>query len=281
MGDHYIPRHYLKGFAQHDGKQIWVYDKQDQRQFPTQVKSIANETRFYSPKTEQYLANTIEGPANLVLDKIRQKKPIDDKDKDVFAQYIVVMIKRVPESKTLFENRAPLVAQDLHEELRDQLNVAASVNLEKQDFYGRRGVEIKEILDEFAENPPKKVWLGGIPPELTPRILEAIRCMKWSFLTYEEGPAFLSCDNPVFFFRSLGIGSSESEISFPISSNISLWLSWQRNLREGYYPVPDKVVKEMNRRMASNASRYVFHPIDESWIIPFISKEKWQLHRLG
>ncbi len=52
MGDHYVPRYYLKGFSQNDGKTIYVYDKTERRSFKTQVKSIANETDFYSPEVE-------------------------------------------------------------------------------------------------------------------------------------------------------------------------------------------------------------------------------------
>ena len=107
MGDRYIPQHYLKGFAQNGGKRIWVYDKKDGRSFPTQVKSIANETGFYSPDTELYLANEIEGPANSVLDKIRERHPLSDNDNSVLADYMVVMIKRVPQGKMLFRERAP------------------------------------------------------------------------------------------------------------------------------------------------------------------------------
>jgi len=67
MGDHYVPQYYLKGFSQNEGKRIWIYDKTDGVKFPTQVKSIANITEFYSREVEQYLANTIEGPANKVF----------------------------------------------------------------------------------------------------------------------------------------------------------------------------------------------------------------------
>ena len=143
------------------------------------------------------------------------------------------------------------------------LKDAESTNLRKRDFYKQRADEIKEILDRFIQEPPKQVWLAGIAPEMTPRVQEAIRRMTWAFLTFEKGAAFLTCDNPVFFFRAMGIGKPESEISFPISSHIMLWLSWRSDFSEAYYPVTERIVKEMNRRTASNASRYVFHSRDD------------------
>lgn len=81
MGNHYVPRYYLKGFSQDDGKSICAYDKNERRCFATQVKSIANETDFYSPEVEEYLANSIEAPANGVLKKIRDRIEISADDK--------------------------------------------------------------------------------------------------------------------------------------------------------------------------------------------------------
>ena len=76
MGDHYVPQYYLKSFSQNNGKCIWVYDKRKSRKFSTQVNNVGNITGFYSAEVEQYLANTIENPANEVLRKIRNHEEI-------------------------------------------------------------------------------------------------------------------------------------------------------------------------------------------------------------
>lgn len=46
--------------------------------------------------------------------------------------------------------------------------------------------------------------------------------MTWRFLIIERRPAFVASDNPVFYDASIGIGRAESEVSFPISSNVAL-----------------------------------------------------------
>lgn len=104
--------------------------------------------------------------------------------------------------------------------------------------------------------------------------------MTWTFLTFDERPAFLTCDNPVFFFPQFGIGKAESELSFPISSNIMLWGTRRTNLAEGYFPTRTVIVKEMARRIASVATRFVFHSEKEDWILPFLGKGQWQLNRI-
>ena len=109
MGDHYVPKYYLKGFSTDNGKRILVYDKNEGQKLPTQVKSIANITGFYSREVEQYLANTIEGPANTVLKKIRNREQIKPRDKEILSEYMAVMIKRVPKGKKQLDEMAPSI----------------------------------------------------------------------------------------------------------------------------------------------------------------------------
>ncbi len=258
MGDHYIPQYYLKGFSQNNGKTIWVYDKQDNRKYSTQVKSTANETGLYDPKWEQYLAK-IEGLANPVLDKIRKRERITAADKEALSDYMVVMWKRVPQSRKFLKTRAPTVADKLCEDLSATLSMVASEEPERTEFVEQRKIEIREILDQIGNDPPKEIWLNNIPPETTPRMTAYIKKMTWKFGTFDHGPAFLTCDNPVFVFPSLGIAKPESELVFPVSSHVVLWGTWRTDLREDYVPVSSQEVKEMNRRIASQTLRYLWH----------------------
>ena len=63
MGHHYVPQYYLKGFTESDEDLLWAFEKGTGSKFNTQIKNIGNVTRFYSYEVEQYMANTIEGPA--------------------------------------------------------------------------------------------------------------------------------------------------------------------------------------------------------------------------
>ncbi|MFC1614100.1 DUF4238 domain-containing protein, partial [Gemmatimonadota bacterium] len=67
MGHHYIPQYYLKGFSESDSNLLWAYEKGVGNKFRTQIKKIANITKFYPTETEKYLAEKIEGPANSVI----------------------------------------------------------------------------------------------------------------------------------------------------------------------------------------------------------------------
>lgn len=75
---------------------IWVYEKGSNRKFRTAIKTVANENNRWPESTEEYLANNVEAPAQPVLDKIRNRQPITQSEKEVIAAYMVVMLQRVP-----------------------------------------------------------------------------------------------------------------------------------------------------------------------------------------
>ena len=278
MGDHYVPQYYLKGFSSCDGKSIWAFDKEDKRKFETQVKSIGNITGFYSREVEQYLANTIEGPANEVLKKIRDHEEITDIDKTVLAEYMAVMFKRVPKAKERLNKRAPSMCKDLYKEISEELLQTATLQPEKRHIAERRISEIKEILDRYSKEPPRKIWLDNIPPERSPRIVAALASMTWRFLECDDTVGFITSDNPLFYFTDMGVGKPESEVTFPISKDIVLWGTWRTDLPTGYLHAGSQIVKEMNRRIVSEATRYVFAVKDAVWILPFVTKKNWNLN---
>jgi hypothetical protein len=280
MGDHYVPQYYLKGFSKDEGKTIWVYDKHSSQKFSTQVKSVANITGFYTPGIEKYLSNKVESQANAVLRKIRDYNKITDDDKKVLSEYIVVMMKRVPQSQERVKNRMPSVAKEVSQKFDNILRIAASRQPEKALLIEERRAEIQKYIDKYSKEQLKDIWLDNIPAKMSPRAVTAISNMTWIFLTFDQHLAFLTSDNPVFYFTNMGIGKPESEISFPISSHIALWANWRDDLSEGYRPTNMLTVKELNRRTVSIATRYVFHSDDEAWILPFITKDRWQLNYL-
>lgn len=187
-------------------------------------------------------------------------------------------MKRVPEGKERVRELAPSVAEKMSQDINQQLTVVASTQPEKANLIHRRKAEIQEILNRYSTEPPKEVWMENIAPDRSPQVVVKIKGIIWRFLTFDAQPVFLTCDNPVFYFTCIGIGNPKSEITFPISSHIVLWATWRTDLPMGYLPATKKAVKEINRRTANNATRYVFHCKEETWILPFVLKGSWQLH---
>jgi len=156
MGDHYIPQYYLKGFSPNDGKTIWVYDKKTNCRFSTQVKSIANINNFYTPWTEQYLANEIENNANPLIEKIRTVKPLNNHEKAIVADYIAIMIKRTPEGERRIKKLLPNVVDELRHSFNQKFLIATANQPHKIVFYEERNLEIGKILDKCLQNDRTK-----------------------------------------------------------------------------------------------------------------------------
>jgi len=272
MGDHYIPQYYLKGFSGDDGKTVWVYDKDNRCKFATQVKSIANENRFYSPGMESYLAEHVECPAKPVLERIRRRIHISSEDKRVLSAYMICMMIRVPRGKKRVKQLAPSVADDVRQEIDRQLRDALLEEPEKASLIEGRKSEVHKIIERYAKDPPDEIWLRTIPPEKWPRAQAVLSGMAWKFLTFDEYPAFLTSDNPVFYFPSMGIGRPESEVTFPVSSNVVLWATGRANPAEGFIQTNTRVVKELNRRTAYSSTRRVFHSSDEKWVLQLLAQ---------
>lgn len=279
MGDHYIPKFYLGGFASSVQKLIWVYDKVEKRKYRTQIKNVANENAFYPPSVEKYLANFVEGPANTVIRKIRDRVPITIDDKHILTEYMAVMVKRVPEGIERVKKHIPGIVKKIADELNQELTILATTNTLNGEVTEKHKTKIDKILSNYSQDPPREIWLDNIPPERSPRVVKAIKAMSWKFLFCDD-PVFLTCDNPVFFFTSIGVGQPRSEITFPISSNVVLWGNWREEAPNKYLPIQSRAIKEVNRRTATNTTRFIYSIHDESWILPFALKDSWALHFL-
>lgn len=280
MGDHYIPRYYLKGFVSSTDGIIWTYEKNGRKIFKSNVGKTGCENEFYRPDIEAFLSNDIENPANAVIDKIRNREKLSDYDKIILSTYMVAMLKRVPQGKIIINELAPNVAQETKDEFDFQISELIRSYPEKADLLEKKRKEIADTLNKYAIDPPKDFWLDLINPSRTPNVIKLLQMMTWTFLTVDDYPAFLTCDNPIYYFPWMGMGQPNSEVTFPISSNIALLASWSRNIIDGYYPVKAQSAREVNRRTASNATRFVYHCRQEKWIHKFINKPNHRIHKL-
>jgi len=112
---------------------------------------------------------------------------------------------------------------------------------------------------------------------MTPKAPGLLSQMTWRFFICGEPNAFLTNDNPVFIFKHLGIGKEYSELTFPISNYITLWATW-RPIDEGYFHANNQVVKEINRRTASIATRFIYFSKKRDWVITLVNKKEHLLN---
>jgi hypothetical protein len=282
MGHHYVPQKYLRGFAElGNDEAIWMYDKKLHKFTNSGIKSVAQEAGFYSEEVEQQLNELIEKPANRVLDKLRSKKNIDEIERIHLSTYIATMIKRVPKRRTQAFSIAPVVIEKTINEVRNQVQEWASTT-ENKSLAERRLDEIKEIEESLRNKIPEFIIDQVHLPWANQQMIDLIGAMSWYIVSSKED-YFITSDNPAYFFEAYGIGTPKSELTFPISRDLTLFTSWQGAQNSMIYlEARPKLVREANKRLASGAERFVFSHRQEDWIAkisdnpkPFLSRIMW------
>lgn len=279
MGNHYIPKKYLRHFSDNEGK-IWVYDKQEGKIFRPGVRVIANEIGMYSEKVEKDLNNLVEIPTHRVFEKIHSRRPLSTEDRHSLAKYMVVLWKRVPAARERFLKSFSVVADNYKQQIT--ADIAAYIKVDPSSQYDLESflVKAKAYVEILKADPPPDFWYKGFNLSEFAVSEEATLSMHWVFLCSEKHQ-FLTSDNPIFFFANEGLGRPQSELTFPISSSVALWVTRQPGRKVGYVMSTPKEVREINRRTAFNSTRFVFSKKNEDWIGPFTRKGNWRLTRLN
>lgn len=277
MGNHFVPQFYLHGFT--SGKTIWAHDKLKKCSFPSQPKSIANETAMYSDELENYFTSQVEQPAEDAIRKIRMQQPLSSGDKNALAKYMAALWKRGPKGRNRVIDRLPEVASSVQKDLYDQIDALSIIEPKGHEWADAKKAQVTEIIQRNVDQNSTELWQKLLFSEETPKIIEAIESMNWQFLV-ADGHSYLTSDNPLFFFSEEGIGPSHAEVTIPFSSNVALWMNRDPSPRPLYAPATAKYVKEINRRTVHNASRFAYSATNEPWMLNFLCRSKHQLSHL-
>ncbi len=274
MGHHYNPQKYLRGFSGADPDKVWVYDKKDGRLFDPVISKIAQEKAFYDSDVEVELNATVESPANPAIDKLRRCEPINSEERARVAFYIAVMLMRVPHRRIKALEMYPGLVDDTHHQTIEEIRHIGATTDINHEVVNRRLQEAEAARENLLRQPPQAFVDQIRSPWPSEEVVNAIWSMTWRYLVTRKGPIFfLTSDNPVFFFEAYGFGpsksgdSGKSELSFPISSNVCLLGNWQPGGdSELFLETTQGMVKEMNCRNASTATRFLFYREPASWI---------------
>ena len=95
---------------------------------------------------------------------------------------------------------------------------------------------------------------------------------------------FVTSDNPAFFFEGLGLGSPDSELTFPLSPELALLADWQGTpFSTSVFGAKPGLVREVNRRVVSGAERFIFSHAPQPWLPkvagkgnPYLSRIQWR-----
>ncbi len=190
---HYVPQKYLEGFRIPQTPRVWVYER-GKIPYDAHTKNVAQERYFYTPKYETHLANNVESPANVILDKIRAQQMITAEEKLIFARYLGVMLKRVPKHRERRKKHIASASATLAAEMKSKFD---------EDVYNKVVLPHLENIVAQANaisHPPSDIFLH-LESEVMTNVLND---MTWQFLIHAEEPGFVTSDNPVTFAEGIG-----------------------------------------------------------------------------
>lgn len=269
---HYVPRFYLKNFANQRGNEYWLncFDKTDFRSFPVNIENIGCEKFFYEgTEDEQRLEKALsklERDFCKVYNKLvecRSLLCLNWTEKKILAHFVAVQDLRTKEHREVIRS----IGKEMKRVLEGK---PLSSDLEKQ----LKTVDTEEKVRSIHSKMIAQTLSGKTG------FTEMILNMKWMlFENYTRIPLWTS-DHPINRFNpidqtplgNLGLKSQGIQVSFPL--NPTLGISFCDPVE--YFSYPDKItcIKDnvifCNTLQVRSSTRHVFSSKND-----FCLAKKW------
>ena len=236
---HFVPRVYLKNFSYFNGKEyyVWVFDKEKEEIFQTNIKNIAFEQEFYNTLSEdqdvEKILQQIETKFDPVIQKLISIKNLDEltiDEKDVIAEFVAYQMIRTKETRNTLKDTSKQFFEKYGEELSESLK--------------------GEVLDSMREDSLRKTH-NSLIKEVN-EFKSRIKDLKWILLINKTKFPFWTSDNPVAEYNevdlspygNLGLECFGFEMHFPINPKISLMICDKR--RFGILPSKE-IIRDYRR----------------------------------
>ena len=230
------------------------------------IKSVAQESGYYEEADEQALANQIEGPALRALGALRRQERVDDDGRIRLASYVASLMTRVPRRRAKGLELFPEALRSTVSRFRKQFEQWADNPEIDPSLVAQWSAEIETLERRFTVDPPPEVINQVRSPWPSLRYVQVLDAMTWRIIS-SNAAKFVTSDNPAHFFEAYGIGTPEAEVCCPLAPDVALHMSRQGEPRGLYFSRGRKyLVKEINRRVATGAERFVFGSEAAPWL---------------
>lgn len=275
LGQHYVPQRYLRNFAcAARPRFVWLHDKTSGVTREVAIKQAAQSRDYYTPEAEKLLGHVVEAPTYPVIAKLTDKRPIDAREQHQLALFIATMLMRVPAQRRSALDKYPAKLSDYAAGIRAQIEGLAANRADiDPGIVAERLAWLDAWAARHAHEPPQEILDQIRSPWPYDTMVCAIEGMTWRIVESIGPQYFIATDNPAFHFGAYGLGSKESELTFPLSTTHALHGSWQEaEARIVHLVAKQALVREFNRRLASTADRAFYHA-KAPWLLPLLRKE--------
>jgi hypothetical protein len=280
---HTVPEFYLRGFTENNSPFLWAYTRGDSYRSGKKVKknnpyqqSVGRATvnrDFYArtlPNGRRDFASFElilaykESESNPLLTNLRNNQNITTQEKRIFADYIAIMMKRVPKHLLSVKRNWNKLIQDFDfdREFNSYFDASDRVIQKKIPQFRK---EFDDIISQYKQSIPDDIRLSTMVDSI--RLPSALYSMKWIYLIAPSGLEYVTSDNPVSFFEDIGLNKPFSEFVFPISKHLALVGTRSINAKEGYLTASLPSVFEVNQRTMRGAYDTIYSSQDASWLV--------------
>jgi hypothetical protein len=283
---HYISECYLKGFAvlrKKDKHQLQVFDRVQQRHYPTAPRNVAGERDFNrldegqaeDPNAIEKAYAAFEGELAMAIKRSAEAGFFSsDEDRDLIINMIGLFALRNPrfreQVRSFHEdvlNKTMSLMLSTKERWEAQVERAAKAGYalkennvgyeEMKDFFQRREYTIELNRGYHIGNELK--LLDAILPHLAQRRWWFVRAQRTSggFVTSDH-PVALMWSDPTMRggFYPPGFGLKGTQVTFPLTSRVAMIGAFE--IKEQSNDVPDGVVAQINGATIASSERQVY-----------------------
>ena len=209
-----------------------------------------------------------ETKADKIFEKLCTRQPISNSEKEIFANYIQVMLKRTPERDRRMQALSDKTVKSFPWNLM-------GLHFAMQGDFGKSR-QMFEMQKYFESDGGKKFLWNLTRVETYPELHEELAGMKWVFYVAPAETFFVTSNFPVIYER---LDAGRLMFIFPIASNIALLAKSNGSDDLQYVDASSDEAFAINFlfiRLASGASSpEIYAPKAERWV--------WEIfnHSLG
>lgn len=277
---HYVPRMYLRNFADHR-EMITVVDRKDDKVYKTNIINAAVESDFYSMVGQdgewsadfEHAMAEFEGHVAPAIRRIVDDDifPPSEEDRGVLALFIASQWIRTPRVRDQMAQMADLmfkiqVAVGGRDEVRSALEAAgfdASDEAVEQEW-----AELTDF-DSYEVRPHQNdhlSYLGKSVEETASLLANASFCLvrfsRKKLLTSDTVVSLYRAPHPDNELWGIGLLTAD-EVHVPLSRDVALILLPRGDVHGMRFPASTNMAKHINQVVAANSRRWLYrHPDD-------------------
>jgi len=294
---HLIPKFYLERFTAERSQPtsravLWQYDRERDNPVIVQPNDATVRTHFYTitdrvgNRTDEFekLLQKLEDESAPVIRRILSKegKP-QGKDAEVFAAFVASTFLRTAYFRERLNTCVETFLNDwIKDFASDENEFNAKYLAYESERQGKLDIPASELRQQMltgkhqiSANKSLSFWMFTSHVE---KLAGLILQMRWAFLSSTTAQEFLTSDNPVVVLNPnhpvtpwhAGLAQKDAEVTLPLSSRMSFIATWSGPV--GFLLGPSSSVRNINKRTACAALRFVFSPFRGGFILEWFKK---------